>query len=208
MRTGGAGNQGFVYVSAKRLFDILGSLLGLIVLWPVMAAMAIWVRLDSEGPVLYRQTRVGKDGAEFEMLKFRTMFEAAESGSGPVWARAEDERVTRAGRILRRLYLDEMPQLLNILRGDMSFVGPRPERPFFYPKCEEAVPGFSARCAIRPGLTGLAQVRQKHDASRRGVRRKLRYDLLYIRKRNLALDAWILVGTMGLLWREFKEVGR
>jgi len=206
LRARGPARQGFVYTSTKRLFDIAFSFLGLMLAWPLMVLAAIWVRLDSEGPILYRQTRVGKDGAEFQMLKFRTMSDSAESLSGPVWAKIGDERITRAGAILRRLYIDELPQLINILRGDMSFVGPRPERPFFYPKCEEAIPGFCARCVVQPGLTGLAQVRQNHDGSLRAMRRKFRYDLLYIRKQTFLLDLWIMVRTTWLLWREFKEI--
>jgi lipopolysaccharide/colanic/teichoic acid biosynthesis glycosyltransferase len=206
MKTGGLGNQGFVYLSTKRLFDIFFSLLGLIFFAPAMLVTALWVRLDSPGPVFFRQRRVGKDGSEFDILKFRTMHPEAESHSGPVWAQKDDARVTRAGRLLRKLYLDETPQLFNILKGDMSFVGPRPERPFFYPQCEEVAPGFSSRIRVQPGLTGLAQVSQSHNPSTEAVRRKFHYDLMYMQRQSFVYDLRILFRTGGLLWQEFKEI--
>lgn len=208
MKDGGQSSQGFIYLSAKRLLDIVFATLGLLIVSPVMILTALWVCLDSKGPVFYRQKRAGKDGVEFDILKFRTMHHMAEAATGPVWAMVSDDRVTRSGRVLRKLYLDELPQLINILRGDMSFVGPRPERAFFYPKCEEVIPGFSARLRVSPGLTGLAQINQGHHPSDGAVRRKFRYDMFYIRKRTFFLDLSIMFRTFGLLWREFREMWR
>ena len=145
---------GAAYAFAKRAFDVAMALLGFVLAAPVMLLVAIWVRLDSAGPVIYSQERCGRSGRVFRVLKFRTMAADAEKASGPVWAAVGDPRVTRSGRILRKLYLDELPQLINILRGDMSFVGPRPERPYFYPRLEERIPGFSQRCLVRPGGGG------------------------------------------------------
>jgi lipopolysaccharide/colanic/teichoic acid biosynthesis glycosyltransferase len=192
----------------KRVFDALFSALALLFLWPVMLVLALWVRWDSEGPAFYRQTRVGKNGREFDVLKFRTMSISAESESGPVWAVKNDTRVTRAGRILRKLYLDELPQLINILKGEMSLVGPRPERPFFYPLLEKEIPGFSRRCCVVPGLTGLAQVRQSHQASLHAVERKFTYDAFYIRHRSFGFDLYIIWKTLSRVYQEFKEVLR
>lgn len=195
---------GSFYLFCKRCFDVVLSLVGLVIAAPVMAAVAIWVRLDSAGPIVYCQTRRGLGGREFEVLKFRTMRADAEEASGPVWAAVDDVRVTRAGRVLRKVYLDELPQLWNILRGDMSFVGPRPERPHFYPILEKRIPGFSRRCEVRPGLTGLAQVRQYHYASLRATRRKYQYDMFYVRRRSFSMDLYLIKETFALVLREVR----
>ncbi|HBF34088.1 TPA: UDP-phosphate N-acetylgalactosaminyl-1-phosphate transferase [Candidatus Sumerlaeota bacterium] len=196
------------YLFSKRFFDLLFSAVALLFLWPLLLALAIWVRLDSDGPALYRQTRVGKNGREFEVLKFRTMSIAAEMESGPVWAVKNDTRITRAGHILRKLYLDELPQLINVVKGEMSLVGPRPERPFFYPLLEKEIPGFSRRCCVQPGLTGLAQVRQCHQASLGAVQRKFTYDIFYLRHRGFGFDLYIIWKTIDRVYLEFKEVLR
>ena len=182
----------------KRSFDVLaGSVLFLAAL-PVFAIIALAIRLDSRGPVLFLQERVGRFGRTFRMIKFRTMVPDAESQSGPVWAQhvCDDPRVTRVGRWLRRMHLDELPQLWNVVRGDMSLVGPRPERPHFVQELERAIPSYPKRLFARPGITGLAQVHYRYDQTVEDVKRKLRFDLLYVRRMCLALDVRILVWTI------------
>ncbi len=173
-----------------RLLDIVGSLFILICASPILLATGLLVKLTSRGPALYRQERVGKGGRVFMLYKFRTMIDDAERYLGPVWASRHDERVTRAGRILRRMRLDELPQLYNILRGDMSLVGPRPERPYFV---ERHKPLQGSRLAVKPGLTGLAQVRSFYDLK---PAHKVRYDNLYIQNRSLLLNLRILLQTI------------
>jgi lipopolysaccharide/colanic/teichoic acid biosynthesis glycosyltransferase len=177
-----------------RLFDVAGSLLILLCTLPVMATAAVLVRLTSRGPILYRQERVGKGGVVFTLFKFRTMIEDAERYVGPVLASRHDERVTPVGRVLRRTRLDELPQLYNILRGDMSLVGPRPERPYFVER-HQALRGL--RLAVKPGLTGLAQVRSVYDLR---PDHKVRYDYLYIQHRSLLLNLSILLQTIPTLF--------
>ena len=181
--------------SYKRPFDlcvVAVLLLTLLPLWAVLCiAVPLAIRLESPGPALYRQTRLGRGGREFTMLKFRTMIDGAERRTGPVWAAWRDARVTRVGRVLRRWHLDELPQLVNVVRGEMSLVGPRPERPTLATRVERAVPGFSRRLAVRPGIMGMAQAR---DAGHTDPRRKLRYDLLYIS----AMGPWLDVGLCAL----------
>jgi lipopolysaccharide/colanic/teichoic acid biosynthesis glycosyltransferase len=169
----------------KRLFDIGLSVLGLLAsapLWPLIAAA---IRAEDGGPVLYRQQRVGAGGRAFAILKFRSMRPDAERESGPVLAAERDPRVTRVGRLLRATALDELPQLVNILRGDLSFVGPRPERPEFVAEFVRALPEYALRLAVPPGLTGMAQLFARYDSS---PRQKLRLDLLYLRRRSFWLD--------------------
>ena len=167
--------------SYKRPFDlcvVAVALLALAPLWAVLGiAVALAIRLESPGPALYRQARLGRGGRVFTMLKFRTMIDGAERRTGPVWATRRDARVTRVGRVLRRWHLDELPQLVNVVRGEMSLVGPRPEREALAARVERTVPGFSRRLSVRPGIMGLAQA---HGAGHRDPGRKLRYDLLYI----------------------------
>ncbi len=180
---------------AKRGFDIAVASVALLLtlpLWPLIA-LAIW--LDSRGPVVFRQLRVGHAAGDrvvlFEMLKFRSMRRDAESATGAVWASKGDPRVTRVGRFLRRTRLDELPQLINVLKGEMSIVGPRPERPGFYGRLENAVPFFADRTAgLRPGITGLAQVHQGYDATIEDVRRKVAWDHAYA-LRCRSLRGWI-----------------
>jgi lipopolysaccharide/colanic/teichoic acid biosynthesis glycosyltransferase len=177
-----------------RLFDIAGSLAILFFATPVMVLAALFIKLTSRGPILYRQERVGKGGTLFTLYKFRTMIDGAEKHLGPVLASRDDERVTAVGRILRRMRLDELPQLYNILRGDMSLVGPRPERPYFVER-HQALQGI--RLAVKPGLTGLAQVRSFYDLK---PDHKARYDCLYIQNRSLLLNISILLQTIPTLF--------
>jgi lipopolysaccharide/colanic/teichoic acid biosynthesis glycosyltransferase len=173
-----------------RSFDIAGSLIMLAIALPVLLLTAILIRITSPGPVLFKQRRVGKDGKIFVLYKFRTMVNDAEKNTGPVWAAKDDERVTCLGKLLRRMRLDEFPQLFNVLRGDMSLVGPRPERPYFVRR-HRALQGI--RLAVKPGITGLAQVRAYYDLK---PEHKLRYDYLYIQKRSFLFNAYILLMTI------------
>jgi exopolysaccharide biosynthesis polyprenyl glycosylphosphotransferase len=176
----------------KRLLDVAGSLCLLALAGPAMMACAILVRLGSEGPALFRQTRVGADGKEYTLCKFRTMIVNAEQETGPVMAASRDPRVTGIGRFLRASRMDELPQLINVLMGDMSLVGPRPERPHFVRIFREALQGYELRLAVKPGITGLAQIDGRYSTT---PERKLRFDLLYIYNYSLALDIQILART-------------
>jgi exopolysaccharide biosynthesis polyprenyl glycosylphosphotransferase len=178
---------------AKRTFDVVCASVLLVFAAPFMLVAAGLVRL-TPGPVVYRQTRVGERGRHFTMLKFRTMRADAEA-PGPAFAQREDPRVTRVGRVLRRTHIDELPQLWNVLRGDMSIVGPRPERPEFIPTLEEAVPFFTRRLLVKPGITGWAQLRHDYASDVNGAAEKLSYDLWYLRHRNLVVDLAICVKT-------------
>lgn len=173
-----------------RLFDITGSLAILILAFPAMALAAALIRITSTGPVFYRQVRVGRGGKLFTLYKFRTMVNDAEKHVGPVWASPDDARVTSVGRLLRRTRIDELPQLYNVLAGDMSLVGPRPERPFFV-KQHKALQGI--RLAVKPGITGLAQVRSYYNLK---PDHKAKYDCLYVQKRSLILNIYILLLTI------------
>jgi len=180
----------------KRIVDFVASVAGLIVTAPIMALVALAIKLDSRGAVLYKQERVGRFGEPFMMLKFRTMRVDAEAG-GPVWAvRGHDPRVTRLGWFLRRTHFDELPQLLNVLKGDMSLVGPRPERPHFVGQLNRMIPRYDERLLIKPGMTGLAQVHYRYDQTFEDVKKKLRFDLLYVKRMCLMLDARILAWTL------------
>ena len=181
--------------AARRVFDVVASLALLVLALPVLALTPLLIRLESRGPALYRQARVGRNGAVFTMLKFRSMRTDAESG-GPAWAAADDPRVTRIGGFLRRSRIDELPQLLNVLRGEMSLVGPRPERPHFVPELAREIPYYRDRTAIKPGITGWAQVNYPYGASIEDARAKLTYDLYYVRHRSLMLDLRILLATV------------
>ncbi len=182
--------------AVKRTIDIVISAAILIVGMPVWLLVAVAIKLDSRGPVLYTQRRVGKDEKHFHMLKFRSMFHNAESRSGPVWANKRDPRVTRVGRVIRKLRIDEVPQLINVLDGDMSLVGPRPERPYFVEQLSKEIPLYKRRLKVRPGLTGWAQVKHKYDENIDDVRRKVEYDLYYIENISLRMDFKILINTI------------
>ncbi len=180
----------------KRIVDVVVSALVLVVGLPVWLAIAALVRLTSPGPAIYRQTRVGRHGRRFTILKFRTMVDGAERETGPVWAGRRDARVTPLGRWLRRLRVDEVPQMWNVLVGQMSLVGPRPERPYFVRQLADQIPLYSRRHRVQPGVTGLAQVKWGYDADLDDVRQKLKYDLFYIETMSLGLDAKILFQTI------------
>lgn len=179
----------------KRSVDIAGAGLGLVLCLPLFPLIALAIKLESPGPILFRQLRIGtmrEDRTElFEMIKFRSMRQDAEKGTGAVWAAKNDPRVTRIGRILRKTRLDELPQFINVLRGDMSLIGPRPERPGFYQKLERAIPFFAERTVgLRPGITGLAQVRQGYDETLDDVRNKVSFDHAYALRLSSPLS-WI-----------------
>jgi sugar transferase (PEP-CTERM system associated) len=181
----------------KRSLDVVIAASGLVVGSPLFALVALAVRLSSPGPVLYHQRRVGQRGRIFTMHKFRTMRQDAEAATGPVWAsKAGDPRATRVGRLMRKTRLDELPQLWNILRGDMSFVGPRPERPEFVADLTKQIPYYGQRHVVRPGLTGWAQVRYSYGASREDALQKLQFDLFYIKNFKLSLDVYIIFETI------------
>ena len=183
---------------AKRMFDLVCALIGSMLALPLMALTAIAVRLDSPGPIFYCQERVGENGRPFTLCKFRSMRTDAEKGT-PIWAKDRDDRVTRVGRFIRLTRLDELPQFWNVLRGDMSFVGPRPERPFFVQQLETVIPFYAARHAVKPGVTGWAQVKYRYGASVEDALEKLRYDLYYIKHRSLVFDLTILLDTVKVI---------
>ena len=181
-----------------RLGDIVTSIVFLVVMLPIMLLVALLVRLDSPGPVLYRQERVGLNGKPFTLLKFRSMRVNAEA-RGPAWAEQRDPRVTRVGSFMRRARIDELPQLFNILRGEMSFIGPRPERPHFVEQLAQAIPFYRERARVKPGLTGWAQVNYPYGASVEDARAKLSYDLYYVKNRSPLLDLLILFSTVRVI---------
>jgi exopolysaccharide biosynthesis polyprenyl glycosylphosphotransferase len=185
--------------AVKRTIDIAFSLLVLVAGLPVWMLIALLIKLDSKGPVFYAQDRVGKDGSQFKMIKFRSMLHDAEKHSGPVWANKQDPRVTRTGKILRRLRLDEIPQFINVLDGDMSLVGPRPERQYFVEQFTKEIPLYSRRLKVRPGITGWAQVKHKYDETIDDVRKKVEYDLFYIENMSLRMDFKILLNTISVV---------
>jgi len=192
-------------MSGKRVLDLVLSGVGLIVSAPLWAIVAVAIKLEDGGPIFYSQPRVGTGGRSFEAMKFRSMVPNAERGVGPVQAIADDPRVTRTGRLMRATALDELPQLWNIFRGDMSFVGPRALRP---EEIEvdamgarvplEAIPGFAERITVPPGLTGIAQIYARRDVSRR---QKFRFDRLYIRRRSLLLDVRLILVSFWITFR-------
>ncbi len=186
-------------LAAKRLLDVTLSALMLVAFLPVMALAAVAVKLDSAGPVLFRQERVGEWGRRFYVKKFRSMRVDAEEQSGPVWASEDDPRITRVGRWLRKFRIDELPQLWNVLSGDMSLVGPRPERPYFVEQLTQSVPYYDQRVAARPGITGWAQVKYNYGASEEDSLEKLKYDLYYVKHHTIWLDLLILFETVRLV---------
>ena len=189
---------GWVQATINRGGDIAISLLLLMFTLPLMLLVAVLVRLDSPGPALYRQERVGLGGKPFTLLKFRSMNTNAEL-RGPAWAQQRDPRVTRIGSFMRRTRIDELPQLINVLRGQMSFIGPRPERPHFVEQLAEAIPYYRERARVKPGLTGWAQVNYPYGASVEDARAKLSYDLYYVRYRSVVLDLSILFATVRVI---------
>ncbi|MFZ3089026.1 MAG: TIGR03013 family XrtA/PEP-CTERM system glycosyltransferase [Nitrospirota bacterium] len=184
-----------VSIVGKRFMDITTSLMAMIIVLPVMVIVAFLIKLDSKGPVFFKQERVGEGGEVFTLLKFRSMREDAEAKTGPVWAKKEDDRVTRLGTIIRKTRIDELPQLINVLKGDMSFVGPRPERQFFVEQLIEKIPYYSLRESVKPGVTGWAQICYPYGASEEDAYEKLQYDLYYIKNMSFLLDLTIIFET-------------
>ena len=164
--------------------------------FPIALFTALLVKLDSRGPVFYRQERVGKNGKVFEVIKFRSMKADAEKDGKPIWAATDDDRVTRVGRIIRKIRVDEIPQFWNILKGEMSFVGPRPERPHFVAQLAQEIQFYDHRHLVAPGLTGWAQTKYPYGASVDDARKKLQFDLYYIKNQSLALDLIIVINTI------------
>lgn len=181
------------YLANKRLIDVIGSVIGLILTLPVMVLTATAIKLESSGPIIFKQTRIGLQGEEFTIYKFRSMVANAEKQTGPVWAKEDDPRVTKVGEFIRKTRIDELPQFINILKGDMSLVGPRPERAVFVKEFTKEYPQFKNRLQVRPGVTGLAQVTGGYELS---PHQKARLDLLYIENQGLLLDIKILLKTV------------
>ena len=192
-------NQGVLRSMVKRLFDISCVLLLLVPSLPVMLVTALFIRLESRGPVFYRQERVGLNGVTFNVIKFRSMQVDAEKDGKPQWAAAVDDRVTRVGRIIRRLRIDELPQFFNVLGGSMSLVGPRPERPYFVETLTRQVPYYAVRQSVKPGVTGWAQVRYHYGSTVEESAEKLQYDLYYVKNHTLFLDLVVLFETVGVV---------
>jgi len=220
---------------SKRIFDVTISVMTLIVAFPLMVLIALLVKWDSKGPVFYRQRRVGHNrrqpksaylipfseirqifdlrqnqsfGRPFWVFKFRSMYVNAESKGRPVWCKEGDPRITRFGRLLRKSHLDELPQLFNIIKGEMSLVGPRPERPEFVKALKQRIPSYDERLSVLPGLTGLAQIRHRADRVIRDVRCKIRYDVLYIRHTSVFTDFRIIMGTIPFVFDPVRDFFR
>ena len=180
----------------KRLMDIIISFIILIVTLPVTLLTAVAIKLDSRGPIFYRQERIGQGGKIFKVYKFRSMVKDAEKLTGPTWSSKDDPRVTKVGKIIRTVRIDEIPQMINVLKGEMSLVGPRPERPYFVEKLSNEIPLYTRRLKVRPGVTGWAQVKHKYDENIEDVKTKLRYDLFYIENMSLRMDLKIIFRTV------------
>ncbi len=186
-------NAGF-YTIFKPILDKILALIGLILLSPVMLIVAVLIKLDSRGSIFYLQTRVGKHGKLFKIIKFRTMREDAEAQTGPVISSGEeDDRVTRIGKILRKYHIDEFPQLINVLKGDMALVGPRPERPFFVEQFKKQFPAYELRFLVKPGITGLAQIFGTYHST---AEEKIKFDITYIKNQSLLLDYYLIYKTL------------
>lgn len=187
------------YLIVKSILDCIGALFLFLIAAPSMAAVALAIKLTSPGPVLFRQVRVGQDGREFVLYKFRSMPEDAEAKTGPVWSGDGDSRATPVGHFLRRFHLDELPQVFNVLRGEMSLVGPRPERPCFVSFLRRLIPNYNLRHSVKPGITGLAQVFYPYGASVEDACEKLRYEIYYARHISLGLDLRALAKTISVV---------
>jgi sugar transferase (PEP-CTERM system associated) len=196
-------SDGFVKSKSARLIKRIAGLImaffGLLILLPFMALVALAIKLDSPGPVFFGQERVGEHEQLFTLYKFRSMQADAEEDSGPVWASDDDPRITRVGRLIRKLRIDELPQMLNVLKGDMSFVGPRPEREFFVQKLVKKIPYYRERFSVKPGITGYAQVLYSYGASEKDALEKLKYDLYYIKNMSLVLDIIVIFKTLKIV---------
>ena len=189
-------DQGLGRTVVKRMFDLVTALLLIVLTTPIMLLTALAIRLDSRGPVLYRQERLGQDGQRIMVTKFRSMYSNAEADGRPRWASVDDDRVTRVGQFIRKSRIDELPQLFNVLKGDMSLVGPRPERAYFVEQLTSQIPFFALRHSIKPGITGWAQVRYAYGATVEDSIEKLQYDLYYVKNHSLFLDLMILFETV------------
>ena len=186
---------GLVHSFFKRVFDVLASVVLLVFGLPLIIVAAIAIRLESKGPIFYRQERLGLGGQPFLLLKFRSMKVDAESSGVPQWAEQNDSRITRIGNFIRQTRIDEIPQILNVLRGDMSFVGPRPERSYFVEQLTQKIPYYFERHRVKPGITGWAQLNYSYGASIEDAKEKLKYDLYYIKNCSVFLDLIILMQT-------------
>lgn len=184
---------------AKETVDIILGAVGLVISLPLLAFCALVIKLSSKGPIIYSQLRVGKNGDLFSMYKLRTMYTDAESATGAVWAGQDDSRVISTCRWMRRSHMDELPQLINVVKGDMSLVGPRPERPEILTELEKSYPDVRKRLAVRPGITGLAQIRNGYDTTVDAFRRKLEADMEYIEQRKWATELKIMAVTLSKL---------
>ena len=183
----------------KRVIDLTLSAAMMVLLFPILLLLALWIKIDSRGPVIFSQERVGENRKNYRIHKFRSMVEDAEKKSGPRWATDNDERITRAGRIIRKTRLDELPQLWNVLKGNMSFVGPRPEREFFVKQLEAQIPYYGERFTVKPGITGWAQVSYGYGASVEDAVEKLNYDLYYIKNMSIFVDLMIVLRTVKIV---------
>ena len=192
-------NQGMLRTAVKRVFDVVSSSLILLAALPVMAITAVLIKLESPGAVLYRQERVGLNGRVFNVIKFRSMRSDAEKDGKPRWATLNDDRVTKIGRFIRKVRIDELPQLLNVLRGEMSMVGPRPERQFFVDELISKIPYYAVRHSVKPGVTGWAQVRYEYGSTVEDSIEKLQYDLYYVKNHTLFLDLLIMLETVAVV---------
>ncbi len=192
-------NQGSWRTAIKRVFDVFIASLLLILATPIMLLTTLLIKLESPGPALYRQDRVGQNSRVFPVIKFRSMRTDAEKDGKPRWASANDDRVTRIGYYIRRLRIDELPQLFNVLRGQMSLVGPRPERPYFVDKLTQEIPFYALRQSVKPGVTGWAQVRYHYGSTVEDSQEKLQFDLYYVKNHTLFLDLVVLVETIGVV---------
>jgi exopolysaccharide biosynthesis polyprenyl glycosylphosphotransferase len=188
------------FEQVKRLIDILLSVIGLTVTSPLLVFTALLIKIDSRGPIIYKQERLGKDNRVFKIYKLRSMRQDAEKGTGAVWAKKNDPRITSLGRILRKSRIDEIPQLLNVFQGHMSIVGPRPERPELVRQLKSQILDYEKRLLVKPGITGLAQVLHKYDESIEDVKKKVQYDLAYIQQRKLTMDLRIMAQTFGVVF--------
>lgn len=194
----GGSKRSRIWMTVRRALNVLIAIVGIILSSPLWLITAIAIKLESPGPVFYRQERVGKNGRLFTIIKFRSMREDAEK-SGPVWAAKDDDRTTRVGRFIRKVRIDELPQFINLLKGEMAFVGPRPERPFFVEQLSELVTFYSQRHLVEPGVTGWAQVRYDYGASVEDAIQKLQYDLYYIKNASLLFDLWIMLESIKII---------
>jgi sugar transferase (PEP-CTERM system associated) len=193
---GGGFDQSFSRSLMKRVFDVLASIILLLATLPVMLVTALLIILEDGFPIFYRQERVGKNGETFMVLKFRSMLKDAEKDKKPQWAASDDPRITKIGNLIRKLRIDELPQIVNVLKNEMSFVGPRPERPYFVDMLTAQVPYYNVRHSIKPGITGWAQVRYPYGSSIEDAIEKLQYDLYYVKNHSLFLDLVILILTV------------